>query len=146
MYVCVCVCVCVCGCVHVCVCMCACMRVCSRVCLCVLYVCTVCNVYMSLSTVVLNSRIDKERYGFPNFHTFNNHLKTNFCWKYQLKCIHISWSNNAVTSSNLYRKGRNLQIGVDKAVGKVSINLLCHTKPVISKVIDAPAVALYLLN
>ena len=34
---------------------------------------------VSLSTVVLNSRIDKENYGFPNFHTSNNHLKTDFC-------------------------------------------------------------------
>ena len=35
--------------------------------------------YLSLSTVVLNSRIDQENYGFPNFHTSNNHLKTGFC-------------------------------------------------------------------
>ena len=34
--------------------------------------------------------IDKENYGFPNFHTSNNHLKTGFCWKYQLKCIHFA--------------------------------------------------------
>ena len=27
-----------------------------------------------------------------------------------------------------YRKVRNLQIGVDNLVGKVSINLLCHAK------------------
>ena len=27
-----------------------------------------------------------------------------------------------------YRKVRNLEIGVDKLVGKVSINLLCHAK------------------
>ena len=41
-------------------------------------------------------------------------------------------------------KVRNLQIGVDKLVGKVSINLLCHTKSadyIISIIIDAPAVA-----
>ena len=45
-------------------------------------------VAISLSTVVLNSRIDKENYGFPDFHTSNNHLKTDFC------------SNNAVTLLN----------------------------------------------
>ena len=33
----------------------------------------------SLSMVVLNSKVDKENYGFPNFHTSNNHLKTGFC-------------------------------------------------------------------
>ena len=27
-----------------------------------------------------------------------------------------------------YKKVRNLQIGVDKLVGKVSVSLLCHTK------------------
>ena len=37
------------------------------------------NGLISLSTVVLNSRDRKENYGFPNFHTSNNHLKTDFC-------------------------------------------------------------------
>ena len=42
-----------------------------------------------------------------------------------------------------YRKERNLIIGVDKLVGKVLINLLCHTKSVayINIIIDVPAVA-----
>ena len=31
-----------------------------------------------------------------------------------------------------YRKVRNLQIGVNKLVGKVSINLLCHAKIITS--------------
>ena len=43
-----------------------------------------------------------------------------------------------------YRKVRNLQIGVDKLVGKVSINLLCHIKStacMISLIFDVPAIA-----
>ena len=39
---------------------------------------------------------------------------------------------------------RNLQIGVDKLVGKVSINLLRHTKSadyIINIIIDVPAAA-----
>ena len=51
----------------------------------------------------------------------------------------------------VYRKVRNLQIGVDKLVGKVSINLLCHAEfitshkvsaCVISILIKVPAVAM----
>ena len=44
-----------------------------------------------------------------------------------------------------YRKVRNLQIGVDKLVGKVAINLLHHTKSatyLFSIIIDAPVVAM----
>ena len=40
-----------------------------------------------------------------------------------------------------YRKVRNLQIGIDKFVGKVSINLLHHTKSaayIISIIINTP--------
>ena len=40
-----------------------------------------------------------------------------------------------------YRKVRNLQICVDKLVGKASINLLSHTKSAAGIIIDAPAVA-----
>ena len=39
-----------------------------------------------------------------------------------------------------YRKVINLQIDVDKPVGKVSINLLCHTAVIII-IINAPAFA-----
>ena len=41
------------------------------------------------------------------------------------------------------RKVRNLQIGVNELVGKVSISLLCHAKSaacVISIIIDLPAI------
>ena len=43
-----------------------------------------------------------------------------------------------------YRKVQNLQIGVDKLVGKVSMNLLHHAKSaacIISIIINMPAVA-----
>ena len=42
-----------------------------------------------------------------------------------------------------YNKMRNLQIGLDKLVGKVLINLLRHTKSVawVSIIINVPAVA-----
>ena len=39
-----------------------------------------------------------------------------------------------------YRKVRNLQIGVNKLVGKVLINLLHHTKLVACIIMDAPTV------
>ena len=44
-------------------------------------------------------------------------------------------------SSNHLQKVRNLQIGVDKLVGKVLMNLLRHTKSAAHVIIDAPAVA-----
>ena len=59
-------------------------------------------------------------------------------------------ANNRIISFCLqipYRKVRNLQTGVDKLVGKVSINLLCYAKSaaciisIISIIINAPAVA-----
>ena len=41
---------------------------------------TPCRVYISLSTIAyLIVGIDKENYGFLNFHTSNNQLKTGFC-------------------------------------------------------------------
>ena len=46
--------------------------------------------FISLIMVVLDSRVWQGNHSFPNFHTSNNHLKTDFCWKYQLKCIPIA--------------------------------------------------------
>ena len=46
---------------------------------------------------------------------------------------------------SLSRKVKNLQIGVEKLIGKVLINSICHTKPatcVIGIIINAPDVAL----
>ena len=45
---------------------------------------------LSLSTVCLIMGIDKKNYSFCIFDTSNNHLKTDFCQKYQLKCIHTT--------------------------------------------------------
>ena len=48
----------------------------------------------------------------------------------------------------VYRKVRNLQIGVNKLVGKVSINLLRHAKSavcIISIIINASVIKLSML-
>ena len=46
------------------------------------------NIIIKYSRYVV--QINKENYGFPNFHTSNNHLKTGFSQKYQLKCFYIT--------------------------------------------------------
>ena len=51
-----------------------------------------------------------------------------------------------VRTELLYRKVRNLQIGVDKHVGKIVLSFLCHTKSaacIISMIIDTPKYVAY---
>ena len=57
------------------------------------------NVIIWLSMDVLNSRDRQGNYGFPNFHTCNNHFKT---FAENTNLLHSYCFNNAITLLNVY--------------------------------------------